>query len=80
MAVELLGNSFGYLREERGPLLRVADVLLCFVQDEKCAGQPAILGLQLQGILRDQEKLLSSDIGDLRRKLRLKQLLRLGLG
>ena len=80
MAVELLGNGFGYLGEERSPLLGVTNILLGFVQDEKRTGQPAILGLQPQGILRDQEKLLGSDVGDLRRKLRLQQLLRLRLG
>lgn len=39
VALELLGDRFGYLGDQRGAVVRVADVLLDLVQDQDGAGQ-----------------------------------------
>ena len=76
VAVQLLRDGFGHFGKQRGALLRVADVLLGLVEDEERAGQPTVLGLQPQRLLRDQQELFGRDVRGLRRKLRLEQLLR----
>ena len=79
VTVQLLFDGLGNFGDQHRSIIRLADILLNFVEHDEGARHPTIMGDKRKRILGGPQKFLRCYVGRLRRELRLDQLFRFRL-